>query len=165
MTQDPLACSVTLDTTGLGSPFGSAASSGTIGVTANGPNCSWTASSDVTWATLAPTSGTGNGTLTVSVGSNAASTTARTGVLTIAGQSVGLSQAGTDVHLRAGVVDRLGAGVGGAASVRVIAPAAAAGGRRVNAAWLTITSSGSAGTSGVQFSAAPNPSATPGRAR
>ena len=161
ITQAPQACSVTLNTTGLGSPFGVGAATGTIGVTANGANCSWSASSNVSWAAITPSSGTGiSSTISVSVLSNAASTVARAGELTIAGQTVNLTQAGTTCTFALESSSGSATASGGTASVRVIAPAACGWTSSTNnASWLTITSSGSAGTSAVQFSAAPNPSA------
>ena len=78
ITQDPLACSVTIDTAALGSPYGSGGGTGTIGISANGANCSWSASSNAPWAVLAPTTGSGNATLGVADLSNAASATGRT---------------------------------------------------------------------------------------
>lgn len=161
ITQAPLACSVTLNTSGLGSPFGPSAATGLIALTANGANCSWTASSDVPWASVTPAGGSGNRTLTVSVTSNAASTVARSGALTIAGQTVGLSQAGTACTYALESTSASASASGGNASVRVIAPSVCGWTASSQASWLTITSSGSAGTSAVSFVVAPNPAATP----
>ena len=59
-----------------------------------GTGCSWTASDNVSWITItAGSSGTGSGTTSYSVAANT-SATARTGVLTIAGQTVTVTQAG-----------------------------------------------------------------------
>src|SRR4029453_7616392 len=50
--------------------------------------CAWTAASTVSWITVtAGSSGSGNGTVTYTVAANT-STTARTGTLTVAGQTV-----------------------------------------------------------------------------
>ena len=54
-------------------------------------SCSWSAASSVPWATAAPASGRGNGTVQVSVAANAGS--ARSGVITIAGTGIPVSQA------------------------------------------------------------------------
>ena len=56
--------------------------------------CAWTATSNATWLTVtAGASGTGNGTVTVSAAANTGAQ--RSAVLTVAGQSVAVTQAGT----------------------------------------------------------------------
>jgi hypothetical protein len=66
---------------------------GSVSVTATA-GCSWTAVSNAAFITItAGASGTGNGTVTYSVAANTA-TTARTGTLTIAGQTFTVTQAG-----------------------------------------------------------------------
>jgi hypothetical protein len=160
ITQDPLPCSVTLNTTLLGSPYGTAAATGSIGVTANGANCSWTASSNAPWATVSPDSGTGNRTLTMSVQSNEAGTSSRAGEVLIAGQTVAISQAGTVCSYVLESTSGVASAIGGTASVRVIAPTPCSWSATSNASWLTITASGSSGTSAVQFTVAANPAAS-----
>src|SRR4029077_18285008 len=74
--------------------LGTPGAPGTVNVTAPG-GCSWTATSNAAWLTNpSPASGTGNGVVTYSVASNAASHTSRTGTLTIAGQTVTVFQEG-----------------------------------------------------------------------
>jgi hypothetical protein len=69
-------------------PVGIAASSG----------CEWTASASTDWVAFSHTTGTGNWTLGVTVGANAAASS-RHAALTIAGQTVTVSQAGAKVPL------------------------------------------------------------------
>jgi hypothetical protein len=161
--QSALPCSVTVDTGGLGSPYGSAAAGGTIGIATNGPNCGWSASSGVSWASVSPLSGTGNATLTVFVSSNELSTTARAGSLTVAGQTINISQSGTACSYALEATTGAAPASGGTGSVRVLAPAACGWTATPDPAapWLTIIASGSAGNSEVQFAATGNPSATP----
>jgi hypothetical protein len=156
-------CSVTVDASSLGSPFGSTGGSGTIGILTNGGNCSWTASSGATWATVTPTSGTGNGTVTVTAGSNAGSTMSRSTTLTVGGQSVGLSQGGTTCGYSLGSPTGSVPFGGGSGAVTVTAPGVCSWTSSASAAspWLTITASGSGGTSDVNFTAAPNPTSSP----
>jgi hypothetical protein len=161
ITQDALACSVTVDTSALGSPYGSTGGTGSIGITTNGTNCSWSASSPVGWATVTPTSGNGNATLGVVIGSNASSSTARNTSLTVAGQTINISQAGTTCTYSLEAGSGSAPAVGGSGSVRVIAPAVCGWGATSGATWLTIQSSGTTGTSEVQFAAAQNTSAVP----
>jgi hypothetical protein len=159
--QEPLACSATLDTTGLGNPYGPSGGAGTIGITMNGSNCSWTASSGDTWASVSPAFGTGNGTLVVGIGSNAGSPTGRSTQLTIAGQTIGLSQDGiTCTYTLQSATGTAPAG-GGSGSVGLIAPAGCGWSSGTSDPWLSITSSGSNGSGTVDFVAQPNPTATP----
>jgi hypothetical protein len=91
--QAPQPCSVTVDTTGLGSPYGTGVSNGTIDVATNGANCGWSASSSVPWAAISPSSAAGNGSVSVLISANG-STVARSGALTVAGQTINISQSG-----------------------------------------------------------------------
>ena len=65
--------------------------SGSVGVTA-GAGCAWTAAGNVAWITVTPSGGTGTGTVSYSVAANTG--TARTGTVTIAGQTFTVNQAG-----------------------------------------------------------------------
>jgi hypothetical protein len=112
ITQDALACSVTLDTSRLGSPFGPAGGTGLIGITTNGANCGWTASSDSPWAQLNTSGGTGSTTIGVTIQSNASSVTGRSGVLTINGQKHHPAAERYPVHVQPAVVDRVRSGIG-----------------------------------------------------
>jgi hypothetical protein len=56
--------------------------------------CAWTASDNATWISLLPSKGSGNGNVTFSVTANTAFTE-RTGIMTIAGQNVTVTQAPT----------------------------------------------------------------------
>jgi hypothetical protein len=161
ITQEALACSITVDTSALGSPFGSPAANGTVGVTANGPNCTWTASSDIAWAAVNPHSGTGSGTVFVNVGSNVGSPDPRAGNLHVGGQTIAISQAGINCTYALQSPGASVPGGGGAGSVGVIAPAACTWTATRNDPWLTITSSGAAGSTNVNFVAQPNPNAAP----
>ena len=88
----PAANNLTLSQTALS--FASAASSSAVSVTAN---VAWTVTDDQTWITASPTSGSNNGSFTVSATANTA-TTSRTGTVTVTGggitRTVAVSQAG-----------------------------------------------------------------------
>jgi hypothetical protein len=162
ISQEALACSITVDTSGLGSPYGPAGGVGNIGVTANGSNCSWTASSADSWAAVVPQGGTGNGTVIVSIASNGSSPTARSTELTVGGQTIGISQNGTVCTYSLQSSTASVPGIGGGGSVGVVAASACTWESSTNdPTWLTITSSGSAGSSDVQFVAQANPTAAP----
>jgi hypothetical protein len=88
----PPSCTVTLQPTSASAA--AAGGPGTVSVTAN-PGCSWTATSQASWITVAPpASGTGNGSVAYTVAANS-STSARTGNLTIGSASLTVNQAGT----------------------------------------------------------------------
>jgi mannan endo-1,4-beta-mannosidase len=89
----PTANNLTLSQTALS--FASAASSSAVNVTAN---VSWTVTDDQTWITASPTSGSNNGSFTVSATANTG-TTSRSGTVTVTGggltRTVAVTQAGT----------------------------------------------------------------------
>ncbi|MBI3207694.1 MAG: BACON domain-containing protein [Candidatus Solibacter usitatus] len=155
--QGALACSVTIDANGSGSPYNSVGGTGSISVTANGPNCSWIASSGATWASLTSLSGTGNGSVGVVVSSNAASAASRSTNLSIGGQSLAISQAGTACSYSLGSSSGTVPATGGSGTVGVVAPGPCTWTSTSNdPSWLSITSSGSGGSSTVAFVAQPN---------
>ena len=162
VSQEALACSITVDTSLLGSPFGAPGGPGSIGITANGSNCSWTASSDQSWASIAPHSGSGNGTVFVTAASNGLSPTPRLANLTVGGQTIGLTQNGIVCTYNLQSLTASVPGTGGAGGVGVVAATACTWNSVSNdPTWLTITSSGSAGSGDVQFVAQPNPTPAP----
>lgn len=162
VTQAQLACSITVDTSGLGTPYGPAGGTGSIVITTNGSNCSWTALSGAPWISVSPSSGSGNAALSVNVLSNAASIVARSTDLTVGEQTIGVSQNGTTCSYSlqsstAGVPASGGSGVVGVVAANVCGWSAVSNGL----SWLTITAAGSAGTGNVTFVAAANPSSAP----
>jgi hypothetical protein len=72
------ACSLSLSKTSL--DFTSSSGNNTVNVTSNS---SWTVSDDATWITVTPTSGSNNGTLTISVSNNSGAE--RSGIVTVSG--------------------------------------------------------------------------------
>ena len=84
------ACAPTLNPTSRS--VSAAATTGSVGVAA-GTGCTWSAVSNAGWITLTGTiSGSGNGTVPYSVAANS-TTSARTGTLTVAGQTFTVNQA------------------------------------------------------------------------
>ncbi|MCZ2152814.1 MAG: hypothetical protein LC114_02750 [Bryobacterales bacterium] len=76
--------------------FDQNAQSATVQVT-TGSTCNWSASSNVSWASVSPsTTLTGGGTVEIRVQANE-STTTRTGLVTVAGQAVAITQSGQPV--------------------------------------------------------------------
>ncbi len=70
--------------------YSSSGGSSSVSVDASLPACSWTTSNNLSWVSLSPTSGTGEGNVTISVSANTGN--ARTGKITIAGQIFSISQ-------------------------------------------------------------------------
>lgn len=68
----------------------------TLSVVASSSQCNWTATSNAAFVTITSGStGLGNGTVAINVTANASATTFRTGTLTLAGQTITVTQAGT----------------------------------------------------------------------
>jgi hypothetical protein len=161
--QQAQACSVSLDTGALSNPFGApGGAGGAIAVIANGTNCGWTASSNSGWATISPLSGTGPGVVTVAVAPNDASATPRQGVLTIAGQSINVSQAGTacTFALQSDTATVPAAGASGAVGVTTVAGCGWVASSD-STDWLTLTNAAGTGSSDARFAVQPNPAASP----
>ena len=87
-------CSYTVSAASPAS-FGSGGGTGTVSVTTNAASCTWTAASNSSFVTITSgASGNGNGTVAFTVASNG-STSARSGTLTVAGQTVTITQSGS----------------------------------------------------------------------
>ena len=133
--------------------------------------CGWTAqSSDPSWLTVSPASGSGNAAVGFTAAANNAPTT-RSATLTINNQSVAITQAG---NFGNGCIYALGTDAqpsypdnttaqhsGGTGSVPVTAPGSCPWTAVSNDAWITVTSSASvSGNNTVQYSVAANPGGT-----
>jgi phage baseplate assembly protein gpV len=93
VTQAAASCSYSASPTTISAP--STGTSGSVAVT-TGSSCPWTATSAVSWITItSPTSLSGVGSVDYTVARNATAAT-RTGVLTIAGRTVTLTQTAGD---------------------------------------------------------------------
>ena len=149
-------CSVTVSPKGVSMPaLGTNISS--ISVTA-ASSCEWSASTDSTWISLTGrTSGTGNGTVTIAVAANTGP--ARSGTLTIAGQTVTVNQAaaaGCTYSLSSTTLS-VAAGGGATGPVTVTTAAGCTWTATSNVSWLSITTGASGTGSGtVSINAAAN---------
>jgi hypothetical protein len=157
VSQAGAACSYSLTPASLSaSPAGGP---GTVAVTAPA-GCTWTAVSNDPWISIAGgASGNGSGTVSLSVAANTGA--ARTGTLTIAGQSFVVSQAAASVTCTFTIAPRSQAiaSAGGTIGVEVSAPAGCGWTATSSAAWLTVTSGASGSGNGtVTLSAAVNAS-------
>jgi hypothetical protein len=90
ITQTGVSCIFSISPTSQS--FGYSGGTDSIGVTAAAPDCSWTATNNDGWINVTSgTSGSGNGTVNYSVAANSGA--ARTGTLTIGGQTFTVTQA------------------------------------------------------------------------
>ena len=118
--------------------------------------CTWTATSNASWLTiLTGSSGTGNGTVTYSVQPNTGG--ARSGSLTVAGQTVTISQSAACTYTISPTSKTLDKSGGTGGPVSVTTQSGCAWTAVSNASWITVTS-GSSGTGNgtVMFTVAQN---------
>ena len=139
--------------------FSSRGGNGKVGITTQGV-CGWTAVSNVTWIVItSATSGTGNETITFEVRENFTAA-ARTGTLTIAGQTFMVMQDRPGTTACAYTVSPLSqtvAAAGGAATATVTTAAGCAWNAKADVSWITITSaSAGTGNGSVTYSVAAN---------
>jgi hypothetical protein len=123
-----------------------------------GSGCAWTATSHAAWITITSgATGAGSGSVALTVATNTGA--ARIGAVTIAGQTVTLTQVapGECAYTIAPVSQSIGATGGAGTSITVSTEAKCAWTSTSNAAWLTITSGASGkGPGTVAFSVAAN---------
>ena len=102
VSQSGISCSYAINPTSAS--YGENGGSGSVGVTANA-GCSWSASSNDSWITVTSgASGSGNGTVGYSVAANG-STSARSGSITIAGETFTVNQDGASTGSWVDLID------------------------------------------------------------
>ena len=153
----PASCTFALSSTSV--TTGPAGGAGSISVT-TASSCAWTARSDVSWVTATGgTSATGPGTFSFTVAS-AADASARTGTLTVANQTVSVSQQGQACSCTLLPSSRAFDAAGGTAAFDVNAAAGCGWTAAPTAAWLTVMSGATGSGSGtVTYVVAANPDA------
>ena len=148
----PLPCAYTVLPATVTFGTGSGASNETVTTTGN---CGWTAVSDAGWITVtAGNSGTGTGTVSYSVAANTGP--ARSGTLTIAGQSIPINQPSNCSYGLSPSSTNLTAGAG-TGFVAVTTGVGCTWTANSNSGWITVTGgSGGTGSGTVSYSIAPN---------
>lgn len=134
-----------------------AANMGAIALSLSSPDCPWTASSNVSWATVSPSSGIGPATVNYSVSTNGANI-GRTGTLNVAGIPFRINQGGTDCS-RIALSDGQQSfpADGGSGSVVIAVPAGCNYSAISSQSFVTITSGGTGSqTSAIGFTVQPN---------
>ncbi len=103
-----------------------------------GSSCSWTSTGNGSWLTLlSGASGTGSGSASISVAANPLDSTRSSGI-TVAGQSVSVTQVGGCAYVISPSTQSLGAS-GSSGSVNVTAAGACAWTAASNASWITVS--------------------------
>jgi hypothetical protein len=157
----PVACTYVIapTTQSIDAPGGA----GTAVTVTSVATCTWTAVSNATWITVtAGATGSGSGNVAFTVAANTGA--ARTGTLTIAGQTFTVSQAAPPVscaYTIAPTSQSINAAGGAGSSIALSTTAPNCAWTAVsNAAWLTITSGAAgSGNGSVGFTVAANPGA------
>ncbi len=123
-----------------------------------GSSCSWTSAGNGSWLTvLSGTTGTGSGSASISVAANPLDSTRSSGI-TVAGQSVNVTQSGGCAYVISPSSQSLGA-TGSTGSVNVTAAASCAWTASSNAAWIAVSYGATgAGYGTVGYSVSPNTS-------
>ena len=138
--------------------YPASASSGNVAVT-TAAGCAWTATSQAAWiAITSGASGSGNGTVQYTVAANTTSS-GRTGTITVATQTVTISQAGTapSCTYNAAPATAFYPTAGGTGAVTVTTQPGCAWTATSQAAWITITAGASGtGNGTIQYSIAAN---------
>jgi hypothetical protein len=156
VTQDGVPCSFSLSAVNPMQP--APGGGGSVAITAAGGGCGWVASSNADWLHLSAASGTGTGSITFTVDTNPGAAS-RSATLTVAGQNIVVSQAGTTCSFSLRSPSAVMPAAAGASSVGLTTAAGCNWAAASNApSWLHIT--GGAGPSGPQevaFSVDANP--------
>jgi hypothetical protein len=159
VTQTGTSCSYTVSPTSASAPAGGQTASVTVTTTSG---CAWTAASNVTWITVtAGSSGNGNGTVTYNVAANGSSAS-RSGTLTVAGQTVTVSQGGAACSYAVAPTSDSATFGGGSRTVTVTAPAGCSWTAVSNVAWIGVTSApNGSGNGTVTYTIDPYTGTTP----
>ena len=153
ITEAAAACSYAVSPTSV--TIGAVGGTGTAIAVIAGSGCTWTATSNVNWITLVTgQTGTGNGTVTYLVLANTGAP--RNGTLTVAGQTVTVSQGSACAFTISPTSESFPRG-GGTGAVTVTTQSGCAWTATSNANWITITSGASGtGSGSVGFTVAAN---------
>jgi hypothetical protein len=142
-------CTATVSPTTFSIPAAGGPGSASISIEAG---CSWSAQSNASWLTVTSTTpGNGPGTVTFSAAANAAEAQ-RVGTLTVASQTLTVTQAGTPPQSCTYAIapeSALFSKDSGSGSVSVTAPAGCAWTAASNATWVTIASGASGSGNGT----------------
>jgi hypothetical protein len=123
-----------------------------------GSTCTWTTTPNSLWLARNPTAGTGNGTVTVTVTANTL-TTPRTGTMTIAGQTLTVTQNGAACSFSVTPTSVNAPATGSTGTFAVVTTSGCTWSVTDIPTWMTVTPTSRTGTGGVSFTIAANPGA------
>ena len=153
--QAAAACRFTLGD--LDAAFGDGSTSRTVTITTL-TGCTWSVSADVPWITPTPASGTGTGTITVTVAANGGGQ--RSGAVTVAGQTLAITQNGIapqTCEVSATPLAQTLTATGGAGTpIAITTPAACAWTAVASDPWIVLTATSGTGPGAVTFTVTPN---------
>ncbi|MFI5142418.1 MAG: BACON domain-containing protein [Thermoanaerobaculales bacterium] len=140
-------CSLSLSSTSQS--FAAAGGAGSVSVTlVSGSNCAWTATSNAAWITVTGgASGTDNGTVSYSVAADAGA--ARSGTITIAGQTFTVNQAALSCSYALSAPNASVPASGGSGSFNVTAGSGCTWTATPSVGWIHVTSGSSGSGSGT----------------
>jgi hypothetical protein len=145
--QDPVDCAFTIAPTSQS--VSAAGVSYDVSVTATRGDCEWTASENLSWISLSRTSGTGSGTVQVTVAANTGA--ARTATITVAGNDHTISQTATDCTYTIAPVEQTVESSGGSYDVTVTTSGNNCNWTASeNSAWISLSRTGGTGTGTVR---------------
>ncbi len=154
--QSGVSCEVSMDTSALNTSLDAAGANGVIGISASRQTCSWTATSNASWLTIAPPGSTaGNGSLAFLAAPND-TTTRRLARININSQAVNIYQAGSVCAYALRSPGAAAPASGGNGLVSVFTDSACSWTASSNASWLTVPGETNRGSKEVQFAAATN---------
>ena len=135
-------CAYSVTPTSQATGAGSGAGTATVNTTGS---CAWTARANASWlAVTAGATGAGNGTVGYTFAANT-DTTARTGTLNIAGQTLTVTQSGVPCTYSVTPTSQSVGAAGGTGTVAVTTGSSCTSAAMSNAGWLTVTT-GASGT-------------------
>jgi hypothetical protein len=156
--QAAAACSFTLSASSASVP--SSAGNGSLSITANGANCAWTASSNVSWLTVSPASGTGSGTVTYTYQANP-NASSRSALVTAGGQSFTVNQAAAPCSFSLSASSASVPSTAGNGTFSLAANGTAcAWTASDNATWLSVSPANGAGNATITYTYSANPNTT-----
>lgn len=133
---------------------------GTISVTTSGTTCTWAATSSVSWITVSPSgSRTGSGDVTFTVAANSASSLPRTGTVTMAGNTISITQTGAPCEGSYSIAPTSNSftSTGGTGTIALTSITGCSWTATTTDSWITITSGSSGtGSGSVGYSVAQN---------
>lgn len=148
-----VACTYSLSATTM--EVGAASGSTTVNVSAPA-GCAWTATSGASWVSMITTSGTGSGPVSFSYGANQA-TASRVATLTIAGQTLTLTQLGVPCTITpATTTVNLGPGASNGNGIPLTVTSGCAWTATTATSWITLTTASGTGNGSIVFSVSAN---------